>query len=149
MGFIGMKEKTSVRIGGREHVYNRKRGDYRCLIGCSGYTGVSPDGKWSSWSTGKTVLPEDDSLLPGLFAKLRKDPANAMAAKNQNFGSRGVLGRSFEDTYPTCANCSTVCSGPRDHREGLMELLINSGIIERDPMGREIVTWRHRNTTRE
>jgi epoxyqueuosine reductase len=148
-GFIGMKEKASVRIGGREYVYNRKRGDYRCLIGCGGYSGVSPDGRWSSWSTGKTVLPQDDSLLPGFFAKLRKDPANAMAAKNQNFGSRGVLDRSFEDTNPTCANCCTVCSGPRDHREGLMELLINSGIIERDPQGREFVIKRYQQKIKE
>lgn len=141
-GFIDLKEKTGVRIGGRDYAYNRKRGDYRCLIGCGGYTGMSPDGKWSSWSTGRTVLPEDDSLLPGFFAELRKDPANAMAVKNQKFGSRGVLDRSFEDTYPTCANCSTVCSGPRDHRERLMELLFHSGIVERDSQGREIVACR-------
>ena len=139
MGFIGTKEKTSVRIGGREYAYNQKRGDYRCFIGCGGYTGRSKDGQWSSWSTGKTVLPEDDSLLPTFYAQLKKDPANAMAAKNQNFGSRGILDRPFEDTNPTCANCSTVCSGPRDHRQALMELLFNSGIVERDPQGREIV----------
>jgi epoxyqueuosine reductase len=148
-GFIGMNEKAYVRIGGREYVYNRKRSDYRCVIGCGGYTGLSSDGKWSSWSTGKIVLPEDDSLLPKLFAKLRKDPANSMAAKNQKFGSRGVLDRSFEDTNPTCANCSTVCSGPRDHRKALVKSLIHSGIVERDHEGREIVTCRYRLKERE
>lgn len=139
MGFMDMKDKVTVKIAGREHIYNRKRGDYRCFIGCGGYTGISKDGTWSSWSTGRTLLPEDDSLLPALYLRLRKDPANAMAAKNQNFGSRGILDRSIEDTNPTCANCGTVCSGPRDHRLALMELLFSSGIVEKDPRGREIV----------
>jgi len=139
MGFMDMKERVSVKIAGQEHIYNRKRGDYRCFIGCGGYTGISREGNWSSWSTGRTVLPEDDSLLPGLYAQLRSDPANIMAAKNTTFGTRGVLDRSLEDTNPTCANCSTVCSGPREHRQALMDLLFSSGIVEKDSRGREVV----------
>ncbi len=138
-GFMDPKEKTIVKIGGREYVYNKKRGDYRCFIGCGGYTGTSRDGKWSSWSTGKTVLPEDDSLLPGLYARLRDDPTNIMAAKNTTFGSKGVLDRSLENTNPTCAHCSTVCSGPVEVRRELMSLLFTSGIVEKDKNGREIV----------
>jgi epoxyqueuosine reductase len=132
MGFMDPKEKTAVKIAGREYVYNQKRRDYRCFIGCGGYTGISRDGKWSSWSTGKMVLPEDDSLLPGVYARLRDDPANTMAAKNTTFGAKGVLDRSLENTNPTCAHCSMVCSGPLDLRRELMSLLFTSGIVERD-----------------
>ncbi len=139
MGFMNPQEKTTVKIGGREHAYNRKRGDYRCAIGCGGYTGISRDGKWSSWSTGKTVLPDDDAALPGIFARLRDDPANRMAAKNLTFGTKGVLDRSLEDTNPTCAHCSTVCSGPLEVRRDLMNLLFASGIVEKDEAGREVV----------
>ena len=148
MGFIGTKEKTSVRIGGREYVYNRKRGDYRCLIGCGGYPGVA---RWKVefLVDGKDRSPRGRFFAARILCQLRKDPANAMAAKNQNFGSRGVLDRPFEDTNPTCANCCTVCSGPRDHRQGLMELLINSGIIERDPQGREFVIKRYQQKIKE
>jgi len=139
MGFMDAKEKTAVRIGGRAHEYNKKRGDYRCFIGCGGYTGISRDGKWSSWSTGKTVLPEEDAALPGIYARLRDDPANRMAAKNTTFGKRGILDRSPEDTNPTCAHCSTVCSGPPELRRELMNLLFASGIAEKDEAGREVV----------
>jgi epoxyqueuosine reductase len=131
MGFLDPKEKTTVSIGGREHVYNKKRGDYRCFIGCGGYTGIARDGK--------TVLPDDDSLLPGLYARLRDDPANKMATRNTTFGSKGVLDRSLDDTNPTCAHCSTVCSGPLELRRELRDLLFASGIVAKDKNGRETV----------
>ncbi|MBM3301939.1 MAG: hypothetical protein FJY85_18550 [Deltaproteobacteria bacterium] len=139
MGFMDKREGTEVTIGGRQHVYNRKRGDYRCFIGCAGYTGLSPDGRWSSWSTARSVLPEDDSSLPQFYSRLRGDAANAMATRNTTFGARGVLDRSFENTNPTCAHCSTICSGPLDHRRELMHLLFNSGVVERNEQGEEVV----------
>lgn len=144
-GFMDMKEKTCVRIGGREHLHNKKRGDYRCFIGCGGYVGLSKDGKWGSWSTGRNILPEEDSLLPDLYARLREDPANAMAAKNTTFGTRGILDRSLENTNPTCAHCSTVCSGPLEWRKALMNSLFDSGIVTRDAQGREVVANPRRN----
>ncbi len=140
--FIEKKEHVSVAIGGREHVYNSKRGDFRCVIGCGGYTGISRDGTWSSWSTGRIPLPDDSSELPALYARLRDVPANQMAKLNQTFGSKGILDRSFENTNPTCANCMIVCSGPRERRKSLMELLHSSGVVERDSSGREIVVRR-------
>lgn len=142
VGFIHMKEQTSVIIGGREHVYNKKRGDLRCLISCGGYTGLCKDGSWSSWSTGRTVMPKDDGLLPEIFVKLRDDPANVEATRNLTFGSRGVLDRSLEDTKPTCYQCGTVCSGPLEDRKRLMNLLFTSGVVELDEGGREIVIRR-------
>ena len=66
-------------------IYNRKRGDLRCVIGCGGFTGLSKSGKWSSWSTGQTILPDTDEGLPELFARLRDDPANAAAKRNITF----------------------------------------------------------------
>lgn len=138
-GFIHIREETRVIIGGREHVHNKKRSDYRCFIGCGGYTGLSRNRKWSSWSTGRNILSEDDSLLPQFYARLREDPINAMARKNTTFGTRGILDRSFEDTNPTCANCSTVCSGQLSHRKALRELLFNSGVVKRNDQGEEIV----------
>ena len=63
VGFINKREQTSVSIGGRQFVYNSKRGDLRCVIGCGGFTGLSKKGKWSSWSTGRTILPDTDEGL--------------------------------------------------------------------------------------
>lgn len=139
VGFIDERKKTSVTIGGREFIYNRKRGDLRCVIGCGGFTGLSKDGKWSSWSTGRTILPETDERLPELFARLRDDPANAAAARNITFGTRGVLDRPKENIKTTCNHCITVCSGPLEVRKKWMDLLFHSGVVELDEEGREVV----------
>ena len=139
VGFINNKEQTSVKIGGRQFVYNSKRSDLRCLIGCGGYTGLSKDGKWSSWSTGRTMLPDTDEGLPELYARLRDDPANAAATRNITFGPRGVLDRPKENIKTTCNHCNTVCSGPLEDRKKWMELLFQSGVVELDEEGREVV----------
>ncbi|MCF8025813.1 MAG: hypothetical protein K9K82_10040 [Desulfobacteraceae bacterium] len=137
--FINKREKTSVIIGGKRHVYNKKRGDLRCVISCGGYTGLSKNGKWSSWSTGRCILPEDDRLLPETYVQLRDDPANAMASRNLTFGTWGVIDRSLENTNPTCNHCITVCSGPLERRKYLRDLLFASGIVQQNENGKEIV----------
>jgi epoxyqueuosine reductase QueG len=137
--FIHKREKTSVTIGGRQFIYNKKRSDMRCLIGCGGYTGLSKSEKWSSWSTGRTILPDTDEGLPELFARLRDDPANAAATRNITVGPRGVLDRPKKNIKTTCNHCNTVCSGPKEVRKKWMELLFHSGVVELDEKGREVV----------
>ena len=137
--FINQKEQTGVTIAGKQFVYNSKRGDLRCVIGCGGFTGLSKDGKWSSWSTGRAILPETDERLPELFARLRDDPANAAATRNITFGPRGVLDRPRENIKTTCNHCITVCSGPLEVRKKWMDLLFHSGVVELDEKGREVV----------
>ena len=139
VGFINKREQTSVSIGGRQFVYNSKRGDLRCVIGCGGFTGLSKKGKWSSWSTGRTILPDTDEGLPELFASLRDDPANVAATRNITFGPRGVLDRPKENIKTTCNHCITVCSGPLEVRKKWMEILFHSGVVELDVEGREVV----------
>ena len=137
--FINQKEQTGVTIAGKQFVYNSKRVDLRCVIGCGGFTGLSKDGKWSSWSTGRAILPETDERLPELFARLRDDPANAAATRNITFGPRGVLDRPRENIKTTCNHCITVCSGPLEVRKKWMDLLFHSGVVELDEKGREVV----------
>jgi epoxyqueuosine reductase QueG len=134
------KDQVNVTIAGREYSYNRKRGDLRCVIGCGGFTGLSKDGTWSSWSTGRTILPDKNDSLPELFATLRDDPANIAAKRNITFGKRGVLDRPKENIKTTCNNCITVCSGPLEVRKKWMNLLFDSGVVELDSEGREVVT---------
>ncbi|MFH1479652.1 MAG: hypothetical protein ABIG67_00145 [Pseudomonadota bacterium] len=139
VGFINMKEQTGVTIGGRQFIYNSKRGDLRCVTGCGGFAGLSKDGKWGSWSTGRTILPDTDEGLPELFTRLRDDPANAAAKRNITFGPRGVLDRPRENIKTTCNHCITVCSGPLEMRKKWMNLLFQSGVVELDEEGREVV----------
>jgi hypothetical protein len=134
------KDQVNVTIAGREYSYNRKQGDLRCVIGCGGFTGLSKDGTWSSWSTGRTILPDKNDSLPELFATLRDDPANIAAKRNITFGKRGVLDRPKENIKTTCNNCITICSGPPEVRKKWMNLLFDSGVVELDSKGREVVT---------
>ena len=71
--------------------------------------------------------------------RLRDDPANAAAARNVTFVPRGVLDRPKENIKTTCNHCNTVCSGPLEVRKKWMELLFNSGVVELDEEGREVV----------
>ncbi|NQU14230.1 MAG: hypothetical protein HQ561_08770, partial [Desulfobacteraceae bacterium] len=82
---------------------------------------------------------ENDNL-PGLFATLRDDPANIAAKRNITFGKRGVLDRPKENIKTTCNHCITACSGPLEVRKKWMNLLFDSGVVELDPEGREVVT---------
>lgn len=134
------KDQVNVTIAGREHFYNKKQGDLRCVIGCGGFTGLYKDGTWSSWSTGRTILPDKNDGLPELFATLRDDPANIAAKRNITFGKRGVLDRPKENIKTTCNNCITVCSGPLEVRKKWMNLLFDSGVVELDQEGHEVVT---------
>lgn len=137
--FISKSEQTSVKIGGKQFIYNKKQGDLRCVIGCGGFTGLSKGGKWSSWSTGKTILPDTTEGLPELFARLRDDPANITTTRSITFGPRGVLDRPRENGVLTCQQCLTVCSGPLEVRKKWMDLLFQSGVVELDEEGREVV----------
>lgn len=146
--FINKSEQTSVAIGGKNFYYNKKRGDLRCIIGCGGYTGLSKDGNWSSWSNGRTILPDTNDALPQIFVKLRDDPANAAATRNLTFGKRGVLDRPRKNIKTTCNHCITVCSGPLETRKKWMNLLFDSGVVELDEEGREVVVKRNKQGNR-
>ncbi|MGD8446973.1 MAG: hypothetical protein PVI94_25965 [Desulfobacterales bacterium] len=93
-------------------------------------------------------MPDTDERLPELYARLRDDPANAAAARNVNFGPRGVLDRPKENIKTTCNHCNTVCSGPLEVRKKWMELLFNSGVVELDEEGREVVVKRDKQGNR-
>jgi epoxyqueuosine reductase QueG len=150
VGFINThgKEAVKVTITGREYSYNKKRGDLRCVIGCGGFTGLSKEGTWSSWSRGRTILPDEDESLPEIFANLRDDPANEAAKRNITFGKRGVLDRPKENIKTTCNHCITVCSGPLEVRKKWMNLLFSSGVVELDSEGREVVTKLDKNANK-
>ncbi|UCD58659.1 MAG: epoxyqueuosine reductase [Candidatus Hydrogenedentota bacterium] len=150
--FIKGKESQTVSLGGRKYSYNAKGNHARCGLACSGLSGVTRDGKWSSWATLRYEFPEDDSELVPQFMRALNDPASAYIRGHIGFSSaggraewaieaqetkKGVLLRSLEDTNPTCCHCVLVCSGPLDRRRELMKLLHSSGVVVRLEDGTE------------
>ncbi len=144
--FIKLKESQTVSLGGREYSYNAKGNHGRCGLACSGLSGQTRDGKWSSWAALRYGFPESDSELLSQFKRALSDPASEYirphigfspeggrtewAIESQKTG-RGVLCRPLDDTNPTCCHCALVCSGPLERRRELMELIHSSGVVVR------------------
>ena len=105
------QEEVHVTIAGRDFAYNQKRGDFRCVIGCGGFTGLSKNGQWSSWSTGRTSLPDSDEALPQLCASLRNDPANAAAKKNITFGREAFWTAQRKTSKPPATTALRFAAG--------------------------------------
>jgi hypothetical protein len=98
-------------------------------------------------------FPETDHDVLSQFARGLKDPEAEMAIRANGYDpitwkrakwvdatdkrKRGILYRSYEDTYPTCNHCMMVCSGPRERRKELMDLLHSSGVVIRHEDGTE------------
>jgi hypothetical protein len=137
LGFINPKESQTVILGGREYACSKRGNHLRCGLACGGYVGISRDGKWSSWATLRYKVPEDDSKLLDIFMRAVQDPASKYIRGHLFFEGQGVLARSLKDTNPTCCHCVLVCSGPKEEREKLLEILHSSGIVVRLEDGTE------------
>ena len=146
-----------VIIGGLEEKY-AQRGIYsRCGIGCAGWTGLSRDGNWSTWTPGHICLADkpmekekDPEFIPKLMQKLLQDentPQNQRDFNAKILHSFGVIVRERQNvglrplayTNPRCGNCNFICVGDAKKRKELYKSLITSGKVYIDEKGREYV----------
>jgi epoxyqueuosine reductase len=136
--YIQPKENQTVNLGGREYTYNAKGNHMRCGFSCGGMFGDSRNGKWSSWATQHYEWPDKDEKLFELAGKSLQDPDFEPVRRHISFANMGrVTARSREDTHPTCCHCIMVCSGPRERRKYLRDLLHSAGLVVRDLDGSE------------
>jgi len=143
-------------IGGQEEIHAKRRVFGRCGIGCLGWTGLSPEGTWSTWG----VLPisianisEDDMKNPKflqnlmremLFSKTTPKPLRDLNKKILDEilrdGIQNNIGlRPLEFTNPRCNFCSGVCVADFEQRMELFNLLKQSGTFSVDEKGREFI----------
>jgi epoxyqueuosine reductase len=125
------KEETRVTLGGMEFVYARRRNYLRCELVCGGPTGLHPSGKWSTWSPGRFLIPEEDRafrevMIKGMRAYNRRPPMEG--------GYPHILMRS--KLYLTCGNCQLLCRPEPAERKALYKLLTTSGCIIQEQDGR-------------
>ncbi len=150
------EEEAPVIIGGSKEVY-AKRGVYaRCAIGCAGWTGLSEDGNWSTWTPDHVSLknlPEKEftneykqnlmrELLSGKKTPLthRKFNIKIMNSFARGFVRTENVGlRNLKDTNPRCAGCNLICVADPEKRAELFKMLKNSGKVYIDEDGREFV----------
>jgi Pyruvate/2-oxoacid:ferredoxin oxidoreductase delta subunit len=136
---IDKKQSVSVEIAGREYSYGKKGINARCIIGCGGYHGLSPNKKWSTWSPYRVdyPLPEDEIALVALSRRVR-------AADPYRQESRALLTQKDKCFDPneiyinTCGNCALICWERREDRVENQRLLLNSGVVVLTSQGRRV-----------
>lgn len=149
-GFMSAKETVTFTLGGREITHAKKAIHARCAISCGGLTGLSTGGRWSTWSSGRWEIPEDDGELwenvvrPKVRELLADERGRGFFGfshllKIEGYRQPGVLVRPREDTLVTCGNCSIICLETPEKRKELWRLLTSSGVVVEGEDGEPIV----------
>ena len=156
-GYFSRDEnEPPVTIGGNPEIYARRNSQLRCAIGCAGFTGLSRDGKWSTWTPGHICLANyPERKMTGRFASYRillplfLSPRLPKARRQFNKSIRdefrlagriGNHGLRPEDNFnPRCGLCSLVCVADPKQRRELFDLLRRSGKVYLDEQGHEVV----------
>ncbi|SMC25960.1 Epoxyqueuosine reductase QueG (queuosine biosynthesis) [Desulfacinum hydrothermale DSM 13146] len=123
-GFMDFRNTTRVVLGGVEIAYSGRRHYGRCDLVCSGYTGLHPSGKWSTWSPGRFPVPDRDEDLPAAYERMQKAHASWPASEG---------GRYFffmdEKLRFSCGHCMLICHPSREERKRRYQLLRHSGVV--------------------
>ena len=154
--FSQIESEPPVIIGGVPQVYSRRNAQLRCAIGCAGFTGLSRDGRWSTWTPGHVCLARlPERRMTGRYAKYRimlpKFFSPLVPAVQRRFNKNirdgfrlageianfGLL--PLDKISPQCGLCSLVCVTEPRQRQELFDLLRNSGKVYLDRQGRELV----------
>ncbi len=129
-GMMDPEEETTIRLGGIEFSYAKRRAYIRCQFVCGGFTGLHPSGTWSTWSPGRFPIPKDDDEFMPVMAQ-------AVEAYNEwpdmEGGHPHVL--MSRNLYTTCGNCSLVCSPDPEERKHRYKMLVDSGVVIQNPDG--------------
>ncbi len=128
--FMDFKTETKVELGETEVKYSSRRNIMRCDLVCSGYTGLSPNGRWSTWSPGRFAIPKKDEDLPDAYERI---------TQTYSEWPKTPGGRRFfytdEKLRVSCANCQMVCAADPEERKRRMKMLKNSGVVVQNEDG--------------
>ncbi len=141
VGMISKKNVVTVRVAGIDEEIAEKRPNSCCWIGCSGYHGLEPNGKWSNWSPYRLQhpLPESKKELDALNARLMKSDPQMRLGNNSFQDYRKAMFDSDWFTNTVCGNCRSVCWHEREDRKKNWRLIINSGVVTLGLDGEHVV----------
>ena len=130
-GFMSSDDMTTVRMGGYEFSYSKRRHHNRCDYVCGGFTGLHKSGEWSTWAPGRFPIPDkEEDFLPAIV--------EAAAAYTKRPETQGGF---FHFLMPgnkinfTCNNCSLVCHPDKEIRKQRYKILTQSGVVVERPDG--------------
>ncbi|MCX5915658.1 MAG: epoxyqueuosine reductase [Deltaproteobacteria bacterium] len=123
-GLMDPKEEARVTLGGKEFAYAKRQNYLRCEFVCGGMTGLHPSKKWSTWSPGRFLIPEDEgafreAMIKGIKAYDRRPRMEG--------GFPHVLMRS--NLYLTCGNCQLLCWPDLADRKENYRILTSTGVV--------------------
>ncbi len=141
-GMFSPDEEMSVTLGGETFRFAARTSYLGCQFVCGGFTGLSRDGKWSTWSPGRFSVPEDHDEMMKVFleavGKYSKWP-------ERTDGEGGYVNPALaeESLRLTCANCQLVCWGDHKQTRDNYRLLKRSGcVIQRENGDMEVLSAR-------
>ena len=129
-GLMSGDQITTVTMGGRTFSYTKRRTYLRCEYVCGGFTGLHPDGNWSTWSPGRFEIPEKDTdFLPAIIQGVKA------------YGQRPEMEGGYHHSlmpgtklWLTCGHCQLICHPDTAVRKERYKMLKHSGVViqERD-----------------
>ncbi len=128
--FMDFDAKINVPLGDTELTYSGRRSLARCDLVCGGYTGLAPNGKWSTWSPGRFEVPKDDKDIPAAHKKI----TGAYTKWPQAPGGR-LYFYSDEKLRMTCGNCQLICAADPDERKRRLQMIKESGVVVQNEDG--------------
>jgi len=113
-------------MGGEEFSYSKRKSYHRCDLVCGGFTGLSKNRKWSTWSPGRFEIPESDEA----FKPVLIDAIKASGPRPEIEGGFFHVAMGSERKLNlTCGNCQLLCHPDRAERKRRYALLTKSGVV--------------------
>lgn len=131
-GMFSANEEMSVTLGGVTFTFAARSSYLGCQFVCGGFTGLSRDGKWSTWSPGRFSIPEDQDEMMRVFLDAVARYSDWPERKD---GEGGYVNPALagETLRLTCGNCQIICWGDHKETRENYRLLKRSGcVIQRE-----------------
>jgi len=125
---------VTIRLGNGTIRAGNCRLPARCAYPCGGLTGLSKDGKWSTWSPGRFPLPDDDDEYRTISRRYVQQYLQRKRSGPTAYNP--LLMYPFEMQY-SCCNCQFVCDPDIKVRKRRFELLKGSGVVIEEEDGRK------------
>jgi ferredoxin len=130
VGMIGKNKTIDVTVAGLTETIAVKQPNTCCWIGCTGYHGLSHNGRWSNWSPYRLChpIPTTKQELDALNISLQKADPQMQMGNNSFTDYRRAMFDPQWFTNTVCGNCRLVCWHDRHDREYNTSLVHKSGL---------------------
>ncbi len=122
------KDAFTFSLGGYEFSYSKRIDIRRCLIGCTGFTGLHYNGKFSTWCPGRFEYPENEEEVSKLLVHSSRIKGKWPTISDGSEGFTASVDLGYQ-TQISCGNCANICFGdPKETAENY-KILVNSGCV--------------------